>query len=310
MAYRRSASIIDNSMTFLRVLLLCGLFALAACSKAPEPVRIEAEGAPALWQVSGKKGSGWIFGTVHLLPPDTDWQTLAMHRAIAASDQLVLEAPGLDNEQAVARIFADMGVSGGQPPLTKRVPGDLHAVLDELDAKIAGPRAVLDHMESWAAALTLAAAMSADLGLSQGTGVESVLTLRFHADEKPVSGLESISEQFSFFDTLPEAEQRKMLNAILRGKANNRTSYKKLLAAWMRGDADGVLQEQGDSILASPVLRAALLDSRNRNWADKIAVMLDKGQRPFVAVGAAHVGGPEGVPALLAAKGYQVVRVQ
>jgi uncharacterized protein len=280
----------------LRVFFLLWLLVLVGCSTEPEPIQVEEEGAPALWQVTGEKGSVWIFGTVHLLPPDMDWQSLALHRAIGQADQLVLEASGLDDAQSVAAIFADMGVSGGNPPIASRVDVELHPVLNEL--------------ESWAAALTLASAMSADLGLNQSSGVESVLTLRFRSDNKPVSGLETISQQFGIFDTLPEAEQRKMLNAVLRGKSGNRDSYQKLLSAWMRGDADGVLQSGDQSILASPVVREALLDARNRNWAEQIAAVLETGQKPFIAVGAAHVAGKGGVPALLAAKGYQVERIQ
>jgi uncharacterized protein YbaP (TraB family) len=297
-------------MAMFRTFFLLWLLALAGCSTEPEPIQVEAEGAPALWQVTGEKGKVWIFGTVHLLPPDTDWQSLALHRAIGQADQLVLEASGLDDAQSVAAIFADMGVSGGNPPIASRVDPELYPILNELDDAIAGPRKVLDHLESWAAALTLASAMSADMGLSQSSGVESVLTLRFRSDNKPVSGLETISQQFGIFDTLPEAEQRKMLNAVLRGKSGDRDSYEKLLAAWMRGDVEGVLQSSDQSILASPVVRDALLDARNRKWADQIAAMLETGQEPFIAVGAAHVAGKGGVPAILAAKGYRVARIQ
>jgi uncharacterized protein len=297
-------------MAMFRTIFLLWLLALAGCQTEPEPIQIEAEGAPALWKVTGENGSVWIFGTIHLLPPDADWQTLAMHRAIGQADQLVLEASGLDEAQSVAAIFADMGVSGGNPPIASRVDPALHPILNELDDAIKGPRKVLDHMESWAAALTLASAMSADLGLNQSNGVESVLTLRFRSDNKPISGLETISQQFGIFDTLPEAEQRKMLNAVLRGKSTNRGTYEKLLSAWMRGDADGVLQNGDQSILASPVVRDALLDARNRKWADQIAAMLETGQQPFIAVGAAHVAGKGGVPALLAAKGYRIERIQ
>lgn len=294
----------------LRALLAGALLLLASCSKAPEPVRVEEDGAPELWKVSGNKGTAWIFGTVHLLPPDTDWQTPAMDRAMREADMLVLEASGLDDEAAVAQIFAHMGISGGQPTLVSRVDPALHPLIDQLDKNIPGPRSVLDHMESWAAALTLASAMSADLGLSPQAGVERVLTLRFRADNKTVSGLETISQQFGYFDTLPEADQRKMLDAVLRGAQDNRKTYEKLLAAWMKGDPDGVLNDERDGILASPAVREALLDGRNRNWAKQVAQMVDKGQRPFVAVGAAHVAGRGGVPALLKAAGYTVERVQ
>jgi uncharacterized protein len=290
---------------FLSITLL-----LAACSKPAEPVRVEGEGKPALWKVHGKTGTVWLFGTVHLLPPDTDWHTPVFDEAVRQSDSLILEATGLDDQQAVAKIFAGMGVSGGQPKLTSRTDPALHPVIDRLDADVPGPRAVLDHMESWAAALTLASVQSADLGLSQGSGVERVLTLRFRAEDKAISGLETISDQFGFFDQLPEKDQRLMLDSVLRSRDEHRPQFEKMLAAWMRGDPDAVIVDERDGILASPMIREALLDGRNRNWAAQIARRIDNSENVVVAVGAAHMAGKGGVPALLRDMGYAVERVQ
>lgn len=297
-----------NSRWFASLLLLVML--LGACSKPAEPVKIEGDGAPALWKVQSKTGTVWLFGTVHLLPPDTDWQTPAFQDAIRQSDSLLLEASGLDDSQAVGEIFANMGLSGGQPKLTSRTDAALHPVIDRLDAAVPGPRAVLDHMESWAAAITLASAQSTDLGLSQGSGVERVLTLRFRAEDKAILGLETISEQFGFFDQLPEKDQRLMLDAVLRTTDKSREQFQAVLSAWMRGDPDAVIINQADGILASPTIREALLDGRNRNWAVQIAQRIDAGQNVLVAVGAAHMAGQGGVPALLQGMGYNVERVQ
>ena len=54
----------------------------------------------------------------------------------------------------------------------------------------------------------------------------------------------------------------------------------------------------------------ALLVARNRAWAKRVAAMLREGKRPFVAVGAAHVVGAKGLPALLGADGFQLKRIQ
>jgi uncharacterized protein YbaP (TraB family) len=298
-----------NSRAFVSFFLSIALL-LGACSKPVEPVRIEGEGKPALWKVQGKTGTTWLFGTVHLLPSDTDWQTAAFHDAVRQADSLLLEASGLDDQKAVAEIFASMGVSGGQPKLTSRTDAALHPVIDRLDSDIPGPRAVLDHMESWAAALTLASVQSADLGLNQNSGVERVLTLRFRAEDKAISGLETISQQFGFFDLLSEKDQRLMLDRVLRNSDKNRPQFEKMLAAWMRGDPDAVIADLNDGILASPAIREALLDGRNRNWAAQIAKRVDNNDNVFVAVGAAHMAGKGGVPALLGDMGYAVERVQ
>jgi uncharacterized protein len=299
-----------GSRGVLRLFLLLSALLLAACSDPPPPIEADVQGKPALWKVTSEKGTVWLFGTVHSLPPEVDWQTDELDTAIRQADGLVLEAAGLDDKQAVANIFAQMGVSGGQPKLASRVDPKLHHVLDKLDKAIPGPRKMLDHMESWAAALTLASAMSADLGLSQEAGVERILTLRFRAEDKSIGGLETVSQQFGYFDTLPEIDQRAMLNAVLRSEGKNAEAFEKLLDAWMDGRADAVLDDGEESFLASPAIREALLDRRNRDWTVKIGAMLDKGDKAFVAVGAGHLAGEAGVPALLSKLGYKVERVQ
>ena len=124
-------------------LLTIGLV-LSACSKPAQPVPIEGEGAPALWKVQGKLGTVWLFGTIHLLPPDADWQTPAFHHAIRQADSLILEASGLEDSQAVAEIFASMGVSGGQLKLTSRTDPALHPIIDRQNGHDAQPVAVVE----------------------------------------------------------------------------------------------------------------------------------------------------------------------
>lgn len=289
------------------------LLFLGACSAEPEqqPIKIEGKGAPALWKVdSDKGGTAYLFGTVHLLPPDTQWQGPAIDEAIRGSDSLTLEVTGLEDQQAVAELFGSMGVQKGLPPLSDRLPADLRAPAAKLAKDADIPANILDGMKSWAAALTLASSVSSNMGLVQDSGVEHVLQLQFQAQQKPIYGLETISQQFGFFDALPEKDQRILLDDVIREAAKDQDDYRKMLEDWMAGRADKLLDSANEGMLASPIIRKSLLDGRNQNWATQIAQRLDKGGKLFVAVGAGHLAGPNGVPALLQAKGYRVTRVQ
>jgi uncharacterized protein YbaP (TraB family) len=300
-------------LTLCRFFVALLLLALSGCERQSDP-KIEPPietGQPALWKVdNGKGGTGWLFGTIHLLPEGTDWQSGTLDKAMQQSGVLVVEASGLDDPQAVSRIFTDLGMRAGLPPLSQRVDPQLKPILRDAMQRSNVPAHGLNRMESWAATLALASAMGAGMGLETEAGVEQVLIRRYRADEKPVAGLETISGQLGLFDQLPEAEQRAMLNATLRGAANSQTKFEEQFRAWHRGNIEALTLNDPDGILASPVLRERLLDGRNRAWAGQIAAMLRQDNSPFIAVGAAHLPGKGGVIALLESKGFILTRLQ
>jgi len=137
-----------------------------------------------------------------------------------------------------------------------------------------------------------------------GSGVDRALI----AEAARVEGLESFEEQYAVFDRLPPARQARLLTA-LAAEADSHAEDQRVIA-WLTGDIAALEREASVGILADPELREALQLSRNRAWAGRVAALLDGGERPFVAVGAAHMWGEEGLPALLAARGYTVRRVQ
>ncbi len=49
-----------------------------------------------------------------------------------------------------------------------------------------------------------------------------------------------------------------------------------------------------------------LLGARNQSWIPKIEGYLRSGKVYFVVAGAAHMGGPDGVLALLKGRGYKI----
>lgn len=274
--------------------------ALAGCAPDPQPVR------PALWQVDGPAGErGWLFGTIHALPRPVAWQSPAINAALADADFLVLEIAQAGNDGALAQTFARLGTSPGLPSLADRLPPARRAeLLGRLKAQDIVPDDY-DRLETWAAALAIARVLSKDSETEHG--IEAAL--RAAAPRKPVRELEGGTAQLAIFDALPEADQRDLLLAVIDETADP-SGGEALGTAWGKGDMATIAQEAQTGMMADPELRAALLVNRNRAWASRVEEMLAGRRRPFVAVGAAHMAGADGLPALLAARGYRVTRVQ
>ena len=282
-----------------RIVTLAAALWLASCG---EPARDWPEPSPALWEVSGRNGEkAWLFGTIHALPDDVEWRTPELERAFDNSDLLMVEIGNLDNSSAAAKAFNTFAETHGLPALSSRVaPADRPALLALME------RAGMDDAdfwdtETWAAALLLANGVREN---DTGNGVDRDLL----DDGKPVEALETFAGQFARFDGLDETAQRDLLAGIAREAVADQAD--KRVTAWLTGDLANLEGEMEDAFLNQPALRETLLVDRNLYFAARIVVTIEDRRVPFVAVGAGHMLGPEGVPALLAARGYTVRRLQ
>lgn len=283
----------------IRVLLaLLGALALAGCGE-PEPAGPPP--SPALWEVTAGNGAkGWLFGTIHALPDGARWQTPAFERVLKDAEVLVVEIANLGDRDAASTAFAAVSRSPGLPPLLARVePAAKADLIRALDRAGMSERDFAT-TESWAAALQIANAAGPN---DSANGVDRALL----SSGLPVAGLESFAAQFAIFDRLAEPEQAELLKQAAIDSAPGEEDA--LARAWLAGDL-AALERRTAEGLADPELRQALLTDRNRAWAERIAAMIEQGRYPLVAVGAGHMVGPDGLPALLATRGYTVTRVQ
>jgi uncharacterized protein YbaP (TraB family) len=277
------------------------LLALVGCAKAPQPAH------PALWQVDGPQGQrGWLFGTIHALPQQVTWRSAAIDKALAGSDRLVLEVAALENDGATAETFARLAHTPGLPPLSQRIDPALRPALRQLLDKAGIAESRFTDVETWAAAVTLAQALQGDS--DSGNGIDRAILRATRG--KPVAELEGADVQLGMFDTLTQGDQRDLLGVVVTGADDAAAETARLETAWRKGDMAAIEAATHTGLLADPELRQVLFLRRNHTWTAKLDAMLHTGAHPFVAVGAAHMAGPDGLPALLSAKGYSVTRLQ
>lgn len=310
-------SLVAMNSTIARWLMLPLLLLIQACSGFPFlDMGMAAwdgpkKGTPALWHVQGPNGGeAWLFGGIHALPADLKWISPKMKKAMNESDRLVLEVVGLEDSAEITKTFQELGNSPGQPPLADRLPPALRDKGEALRAASRLSPSRFETLESWAAAISLAGAATANLAMVREEGVERVLAARYRRRDKPVIGLETPARQFTYFDQLDEADQRAMLESVIADADNAPKAYRDMVTAWLKGEPEKLAEAANRGLLERPQIRERILVRRNRDWAAQIEDLLSLGARPFVAVGAAHLAGDDSVQALLEAKGYKVTRLQ
>ncbi len=269
-----------------------------------------ARAEPVLWVIKGPHATVYLFGSVHILRPDRPWRSSKIDAAIKASDTLYLEIPDADDQAAMQPLIMQLGVDV-QHPLSTKLTKDQLSQLDVVARKAAIPNgeATLEPLRPWLAAISLSEAPMVAAGFDPKSGVEFVLKPEFVKDNKPVLGLEDAAKQFHFFADLPQKQEVDYLNSTVSDFDHAPNNLKKLIDAWYAGDLKQLNDLlNGEFRTKYPDLYQLLIVQRNRSWIPQIQKLIEGTGTTFVAVGAGHLVGPDGVPALLEKAGIAVTR--
>lgn len=285
------------------------MLALGGCSSEPDTDENAPypEASPLLYEVADAQGEveGWLLGTIHALPEDVDWRTPAIEQVVTEADLLLVEVAGLGQNDEVAEVFLELSQSPGLPPLIERVAPQFREDLDAMIDELGTSRAILRSSEDWAAAIMLA---RLDAPGDPKYGVDRALITGFKG--RKITGFETAREQLGIFDQLASEDQRALLEGTVEDWASSTDNRDKLVRAWIAGDVQTLEAATSEGIMADPQIREALLDNRNRDWLKQLEPIFDDGPKPLVAVGAAHIVGPDGLAEQLKQRGFTVTRVQ
>jgi hypothetical protein len=268
---------------------------------------------PAMWAVKDADSTIYLFGTVHLLKPETQWKTPKLEAAIKEAEQLWLELPTTNAEQLAPQMMPLITQFGLAPatPLSSNLTADEMKTLDEA-AKLAGMTgAQLDIFRPWFAALTISTSAMVRAGYDPASGVDSKIEAAFGERSVKPNGLETPESQIEVFASMERDEELAYLRETMEDYENAATMLDGMVDQWSRGDIAAMEQLFVTEMReASPDLYAALLPNRNANWVGQIEEMLKGKGTIFIAVGAGHLIGEDSVQAMLKAKGIESVRVQ
>lgn len=258
-----------------------------------------------LWKISGNELAqpSYLFGTVHLICPDDYVWTDKMQHALEQTDQLVLEVAL--NDTSAMNEFVEEG-SAGLPADSTIRDFFTEAEFDTLEVYFRDSlRILMDPFMPYRPFVMYGSLSLLALGCDDPVSYEEDLIAKNAArGVHKVIGLETLEEQGDYANAMPQDSMSHMIMDM----AKNMKMHQKETKRMAQNYAQQKLSAIADMINHSPLFRDNLVNNRNKNWIPRIEKIIRE-TPAFIAVGAGHLGGDDGLIMLLREAGYRVEAV-
>ncbi len=259
-----------------------------------------------LWKIDGKGSApSYLFGTMHSEDPQVVHLPAPVQQAFDGSRAVTLEVI-LDPESLLA--MASGFMLGDGTTLEAHIGAPLYRRAVDAMAPYGIPEIVVSNMKPWAVAVTLMTPPA-----ESGMVLDVVLYQRAVTGGKPVDGLETPLEQLAAFDGLSKQDQLALLQDTLDNLSGIERMLDELKEAYLARDLKRLVEASDASMRDSdPQLverfSDKLITERNHRMVQRMQSRLRKGGQ-FIAVGALHLPGEEGLLRLLSQQGYRLTRL-
>jgi uncharacterized protein YbaP (TraB family) len=297
-----------HSLSLISILLL-----LSGCGRPIEASRSKVASGEegCVWVAeSAKGGRVYLCGTIHLLR-ESDYPLPEVYEeAYGASDELIFELPpGASESPELAKRMRELGTLPAGEALQKLIPEEEWKRVVGWSKRRGVDPNQMDRMRPWFASLLMVATEYQALGAAADRGVDQFFEERAKVDGKAGSGLETVEQQLALFSGMTKEQEREVLEQTLAEMESVEEEFENMIRAWKEGDLEALQELLFREAERYPDLMESFLHARNRAWVPVLEGVLERGAKVMVLVGAGHLGGEQGVIALLRGKGYEVTRV-
>ena len=283
--------------------LFATVFFLQTC-KAQSNIKlpINKDNNTLLWEISGKdlKQPSYLFGTFHILCKDDIQFSTNLQTALKASNQVYFEMDLDDPKNTLGGMFfmnmkdktlADLYTVEELQKVTKFYKDSLKMNLS-----------YFNKMKPMMLAALLYPRM---MPCKTPSGVEIELMTIAKKEKKEIFGFETIEFQSSIFDSIPYGVQAKDLLKNIDSMNKYKVYFNKMVQTYKNQQTDSLVAIVNDKTFSDGENNDALLKNRNLNWVKQLNTILPK-TNIFMAVGAAHLFGKDGLIDLLRKDGFTV----
>lgn len=255
-----------------------------------------------LWRVeSPGVAPSFVFGTLHSDDPRITRLPAPVRQAFDGAKSFTLELV-LDAD-AFAAMAERMFYTDG-----RTLPGvagpELYARAREVLREAGVPDVGLERQKPWVVVMMLSMPRP-----KHGPFLDALLQAQATEQGKAVYGLETIAEQLAVFDDMAQADQVTLLKETLASHKQMRALLEELTQSYLARDLGQLMRvadrhRPADSRVYDRLMQRLLVD-RNRKMTERMAPRLKEGNA-FIAIGAAHLPGANGVLDRLERAGYRL----
>jgi len=279
------------------------------------------ESTPLLWEVTDENGHTlYLFGTIHMAEETLYPLPGAVMEAFEASDALALE---LDiTTAALEMMLLPEYAQTMYLPQGDSIANHLSAdVLERAAAFLeeAGyPTSMLQGYTPMGWYSLIEAELSADCALSPDYGVDMHLATMAKEREMPLLEVESAQLQLQLLGGFSDELYDLMIDSMLMATDLYAEQLEMMYEFWRRGNetmltymtvgSTAGLSEEEEALMEG--YNDELITKRNASMTDFAQASLESGDTVFMAVGAGHMVGQDGIVSQLRQRGYTVKKIK
>jgi len=283
--------------------LFATVFFLQSC-KAQSNIKlpVNKDNNTLLWEISGKnlKQPSYVFGTFHILCKEDIQFSANLRAALKASQQVYFEMDLDDPKNTLGGMFF--------MNMKDKTLSDLYTVEELQKVKKFYKDSLkmnLSYFNKMKPMMLAALLYPRMMPCKTPSGVEIELMTIAKKEKKEILGFETIEFQSSIFDSIPYSVQAKDLLKSIDSMDKYKLYFNKMVQTYKNQQTDSLVAIVNDKTFTDGENNDALLKNRNVNWVKQLKTILPK-TNIFMAVGAAHLFGKDGLIDLLRKDGFTV----
>lgn len=260
-----------------------------------------------LWKIENPnlKTESYLFGTMHLIEKEYYVFPKKIEKLLSKSDELIMELAGIPTQTEALQLVQlkegslfDYFTPQQTDTILFWAKNELHVNEDFLKANFSKLKPFI---------LIQLQTQLQFKGKTESYEMNIQSIAKSHKLE--MKGLETIEQQLNFFENLPKNELTELVMEGFRNNSKSRELTRKMQQVYVRQNIDSLflLFQQEGGILEKQ--QAAFLDERNQTWIPKITKEIAS-KKCFIAVGAGHLGGPNGIIRLLQKEGFTLTPIK